>query len=82
MLNNNTKYTEFYFMKLKQSVFISYNYINKHVMYFLLTNLLSKNNKYFVVKIGYSNNVFKRITEIEYELGMSCYPLYIKEIEA
>jgi hypothetical protein len=82
MLNNNTKYTEFYFRKLKQSTFIEYDYVNKHVMYFLLTNLSGKNDKYYVIKIGYSNNVFKRITEIEYELGILCYPLYIKEIEA
>jgi hypothetical protein len=69
LLNNNTKYTEFYFMKLKQSTFIEYDYVNKHVMYFLLTNLLGKNSKYFVIKIGYSNDVFKLITQIESELG-------------
>lgn len=82
MLNGNKKYLEFFYLKMKQAYYIDFDFINKHVMYFLLTNILieGKNKNYFVIKMGYSSDVFERIKSIESKFGISCYPLHIKEI--
>lgn len=82
MLNGNKKYVEFFYIKMKQVYYIDFDYMNKHVMYFILTNVRieGKNKNYFVIKMGYSSDVFKRIKDIESKFGISCYPLYIKEI--
>ena len=82
MLNGNKKYLDFFYIKMKQACYIDFDFVNKHVMYFLLTNIIieGKNKNYFVIKMGYSSDVFERIKSIEYKFGISCYPLYIKEI--
>ena len=82
MLNGNKKYLEFFYIKMKKAHYIDFDFINKHVMYFLLTNIVieGKNKNYFVIKMGYSSDVFERIKSIESKFGISCYPLYIKEI--
>ena len=82
MLKGNKKYLDFFFIKMKQTKYVDFDFKHKHVMYFLLTNISikGKNINYFVIKMGYSCDVFKRIKDIEAKFGIMCYPLYIKEI--
>jgi hypothetical protein len=84
IMNKNKNYFEFFNKKMKESQYNLMEYIDKHVMYLLLTDIEIEgvNQYYFIIKIGYSNNIANRLKELKTKFGITCYPICIKEIPA
>ena len=90
--NKNKKMIEFLYKKKKNIIeltniislfknIIMSDYINRHIMYFLLTDMDVLLNK-IIIKIGYSYNLQTRINSLENEHNCNFLILDVKEINA
>ena len=73
-------YNDFYKELFNFNYVITY-YINKYIMYFLITNIDHK-KKYIIIKIGYTYNIMDRINELYKSHGILCYPIRLIEVNS
>lgn len=83
MLNHivGKKNYEFFKNELKNFKYILTNYINKHIMYLMITDVKNKDG-YIIIKPGYTYNIIERIDDLLQSHEIHCFPIRLIEINA
>ena len=83
MLNHvvGKKNCEFFKNELKNFKYILTNYINKHIMYLMITDVKNK-DEYIIIKPGYTYNIIERIDDLLQSHEIHCFPIRLIEINA
>ena len=72
---------EFFYRELRNFRNILTDFVDKHTMYAMLTNVINKDN-YIIIKFGYTYNIIQRIKEIYSSHKTFCFPIRLIEINA
>lgn len=76
--DDNTAYIK-NLIKIGENIRLS-SYVNEHVLYFFVTNILSEKD-HIICKIGYTSNISKRINSLEDEyMGIKFHLIGLKKI--